>query len=100
MTVLLALMFLGQDLPDYKPERQVEGVIRTLGNYHMETVLKYWEEGFRRHHPGVRFEDKMLGTANAIAGLYLETADIAVMGREIIPMESIAFRRAFRYGAT
>jgi len=100
MTVLLALMFLGQDLPDYKPERQVEGVIRTLGNYHMETVLKYWEEGFRRHHPGVRFEDKMLGTANAIAGLYLGTADIAVMGREIIPMESIAFRRAFRYDAT
>jgi phosphate transport system substrate-binding protein len=85
---------------EYQPERQVTGVIRTLGNYHMETVLKFWEDGFRRHHPAVRFEDKLLGTANAIAGLYLETADIALMGREIIPMESIAFRRAFRYDAT
>jgi phosphate transport system substrate-binding protein len=87
-------------LPEYKPEQRVNGVIRTLGNYHMETLLRFWEEGFRRHHPDVRFEDKMLGTANAIAGLYLETADIALMGREIIPMESIAFRRVFRYNAT
>jgi phosphate transport system substrate-binding protein len=100
MTVLLALLLVAQETPAYKPERKVEGVIRTLGNFHMETVLKYWEDGFRRHHPGVRFEDKMLGTANAIAGLYLETADIAVMGREMIPMESIAFRRVFRYDAT
>ncbi len=103
-TFLVALLFLAQDaaapMPEYKPERPVEGVIRTLGNYHMETILKFWEEGFRRYHPGVRFEDKMLGTANAIAGLYLETADIALMGREIIPMESIAFRRVFRYDAT
>jgi len=65
ITILLAILFLAQDvapqpLPDYKPERQVEGVIRTLGNYHMETILKFWEDGFRRHHPGVRFEDKML----------------------------------------
>jgi phosphate transport system substrate-binding protein len=61
----------------------------------MGTVLKYWEEGFRKVHPDVRFEDKLLGTANAIAGLYLETADIALMGREILPIESIAYRRVF-----
>jgi len=102
---LLAILFLAQSvapqpLPDYQAERPAEGVIRTLGNFHMETILKYWEEGFRRHHPGVRFEDKMLGTANAIAGLYLETADIALMGREIMPMESIAFRRVFSYDPT
>ena len=102
-SLLAATAVFAQDLaslPDYKPDRRVSGLIRSLGNYHMETVLKLWEEGFRRYHPDVHFEDKMLGTANAIAGLYLETADIAVMGREIIPMESIAFRRAFRYDAT
>jgi phosphate transport system substrate-binding protein len=99
--ILLLLMFLAQDpASPLQPERQAGGVIRTVGNYHMETILKSWEDGFRRTHPGVRFEDKMLGTANAIAGLYLETADIAIMGREIIPMESIAFRRAFRYDPT
>jgi phosphate transport system substrate-binding protein len=86
-----------QELAPYEPQAKVSGVIRVLGNYHMETMLDLWSAGFAKHHPGVRFEKKMLGTANAIAGLYLETADIALMGREIIPMESIAFRRVFRY---
>ena len=83
-------------LPEYHARGSITGVIRVLGNYHMGTVLKYWEEGFRKYHPDVRFEDKLLGTANAIAGLYLETADIALMGREILPIESIAYRRVFR----
>ena len=105
MRPLLLALFLtavadAQQLPSYKPESAVSGVIRALGNYHMESVFDSWATGFNKYQPGVRFEKKMLGTANAIAGLYLETADIALMGREIIPMESIAFRRAFRYDAT
>jgi phosphate transport system substrate-binding protein len=84
-------------LPEYKPSQTVTGTIRALGNYHMGILMQYWEEGFRKFHPGVRFEDKLLGTANAIAGLYLETADLALMGREIIPMESVAHRRVFRH---
>src|SRR5689334_17050934 len=82
-------------LPEYHPTA-TSGVIHVLGNYHMGPLLKYWEEGFQKYHPEVRFEEKLLGTANAIAGLYLETADIALMGREIIPMESIGYRRVFR----
>ena len=100
--ILIGLLYLAfthsatsQSLPDYQPQQKVSGLIHTLGNYHMEQMLSFWEEGFRKHHPNVRFENEMFGTANAIAGLYLETADVAVMGREIIPMESIAFRRVF-----
>jgi phosphate transport system substrate-binding protein len=84
-------------LPEYRPAQTVTGTIRALGNYHMGTLMQYWEEGFRKFHPGIRFEDKMLGTANAIAGLYLETADLALMGREVMPMESVAHRRVFRH---
>jgi phosphate transport system substrate-binding protein len=89
-----------QSMPEYQPQHRVSGLIRTLGNFHMEKLLSFWEEGFRKYHPDVRFDNKMFGTANAIAGLYLETADVALMGREIIPMESIAFRRVFGYDAT
>jgi phosphate transport system substrate-binding protein len=64
----------------------------------MDKVTEAWETGFRRFHPGATFQNKYLGTANAIAGLYLETADIALMGREIMPMEDIAYRRAFPDG--
>jgi phosphate transport system substrate-binding protein len=91
---------LSQSLPDYVPQQKVGGVIRTLGNYHMEKLLTFWEDSFRKHHDGARFENTMYGTANAIAALYLQTADVAVMGREIVPMESIAFRRVFGYDAT
>ena len=71
--------------------------IRVLGNSHMETLMSNWEGAFRSRHPDVRFENRYLGTANAIAGLYLETADLALMGREIMPIETIAYRRAFRH---
>src|ERR1700694_689709 len=81
---------------EYQSHGPVSGVIRVLGKYHMGTLRKYWEDGFRKYHPGIRFEEKLLGTANAIAGLYLETADIALMGREILPIESIAYRRVLR----
>jgi phosphate transport system substrate-binding protein len=89
-TLLLApLCLAAQTLP---------GTIRVLGNSHMETLMRAWEQGFRRHHPGVAFQDKYLGTANAIAGLYLDTADLALMGRDIMPMEDIAYRRAYPEG--
>ncbi len=80
---------------EYRPTQSVGGTIRSLGNNHMAVLMQYWEQGFRKYQPGIRFEDKMLGTANAIAGLYLETADLALMGREILPIEAIAYRRVF-----
>ncbi len=96
LIAFLACSLSAQDFPEYHPQDTVPGVIRVLGNYHMETILKFWEEGFRKYHSGIRFEDKMLGTANAIAGLYLDTADMALMGREILPIEAIAYRRVYR----
>ncbi len=73
-------------------------VLRVLGNSHMEKLVTEWERGFRGLHPEVQFRNRYLGTANAIAGLYLETADLALMGRETIPMEDIAYRRVFPDG--
>jgi phosphate transport system substrate-binding protein len=103
LATLLAVSLMSAEdfssLPEYRPQYPVTGVIRVLGNYHMGTVMKYWEEGFRKVHPGARFEEKMLGTANAIAGLYLDTADIALMGREILPIEAVAYRRVYRKDA-
>jgi phosphate transport system substrate-binding protein len=81
-----------------QPPAQSTGIVRVLGNSHMETLMTAWEAGFRRHHPDATFQNKYLGTANAIAGLYLETADLALMGREIMPMEDIAYRRVFPAG--
>lgn len=85
-------------MPEYRPAAQLKGTVRVMGNNHMEALVGLWEAGFRRVQPQVVFENKYLGTANAIAGLYLETADIALMGREILPIEDVAYRKAFPSG--
>lgn len=47
------------DLPEYKAESQVSGVIKIgLAAYLRKgTVLKQWQEAFKKLQPGVRFED-------------------------------------------
>ena len=92
---LLTWVVCAQEMPVYRQRPVPDGVIRVLGNSHMDKLMEIWEEGFRTHQPGVRFENTYLGTANAIAGLYLKTADLALMGREVMPMEDIAYRRVF-----
>lgn len=84
-------------LPEYKPEQKVSGTIRIRGDKHMEVMLKNWEEGFRRVQPDVRFEDPMTSTAHGVPALYFDTADLGLVGREILPIENLAFRRMFKY---
>ena len=65
------------DLPQYKPEQKINEceTIRSWGNADMASLLKSWEEGFRKHHPGVRFADTLKGTETAQAALYTNVAD-------------------------
>jgi phosphate transport system substrate-binding protein len=74
-------------LPEYRPERQVSGVIRSWGSNHMGTLMKTWEEGFRKVQPNVWFQDALKGTASAQFGLHVNVADIALSGRELFPYE-------------
>ena len=85
-------------LPDYKPEQNVSGTLRSSGNHHMATLMSRWEAGFRRFHPNVRFADTLKGTASGIYGLEMRTADIAVMGRAINPFERYGtYERSWTY---
>jgi phosphate transport system substrate-binding protein len=85
-------------LPEYRPEASVSGVIRSWGSDHMGTLMKYWEEGFRRYQPGVWFQDTLKGTASAQFGLAVNVADLALSGREIFPYEYYGiYRRSQLY---
>jgi len=66
--------------------------IRVWGSPQMSGVLRLWERGFRKRHPDIRFQEQLHGTASGIAGLYTGVADIALMGREIWPIETLAFQ--------
>src|ERR1700674_1637787 len=74
-------------LPDYRPDQQVSGVLRSRGNDQMTALMKQWEKGFRKYQPGIQFADTLKGSASGMYGLEMRTADIAVMGRPINPYE-------------
>jgi phosphate transport system substrate-binding protein len=84
------------ELPSYQPARKVSGVIRNWGNDTMVELMKYWEEGFKKHQPDIRFEDNMATTAIAIPALTVGVADIGVMGREVWPIELISYLKVHK----
>ncbi|MDB6127438.1 MAG: hypothetical protein JWM35_1334 [Verrucomicrobia bacterium] len=94
----LAPAFAASDLPDYKPSMEVTGILRSRGNDQMAPLLKRWEQGFRKHHPTVLFEDTLQGSGSGMYGLELRVAEMALMGRPIIPFERYGtYERGWAY---
>ena len=92
-------------LPHYQPQEVVSGTIRLWGHGapildFMGMLVKSWEEGFQKFQPGVRFEYDMYGTASAMGALYAGKGDIAILGQEIYPFETVAFERVKHYPPT
>jgi phosphate transport system substrate-binding protein len=81
----------------YQSNQALTGTIRIWGSDRMETLMKYWQEGFIKHHADVRFETNLKGTGTGMAGLYTEVADLALMGRAATPKEVQAFQWVFKY---
>jgi phosphate transport system substrate-binding protein len=85
-------------LPDYRPDERVSGVLRSRGNDQMAALMKQWEKGFRKYHPGIQFADTLVGSASGMYGLEMRTADIAVMGRPVNPYERYgSYERSWVY---
>jgi phosphate transport system substrate-binding protein len=84
-------------LPEYKPTAKMSGTIRQWGsNYLADSMLeRYLEEGFRKYHPEVKFENNLSSTFIGVAGLYAKRADLAPMGRKATWDELQGYQRAF-----
>lgn len=88
----------GSSLPDYRPAQNVSGTLRSWGNENMATLMKYWEEGFTKYHPNMRFQDTLKGSGTAQFGLDEWVADLGLMGREIWAIEYYGvYRRSHQY---
>mgnify|MGYP000051508228 CR=1 FL=1 len=74
-------------LPEYQPAQGVSGLIRSWGSPHMGGLLKNWQEGFRKFHPGIVFADNLKGTASATYGFATNQAELGLMGRQIYTFE-------------
>jgi phosphate transport system substrate-binding protein len=86
----------GASLAPYQPGQRVSGLIRHFGSP-LSGMVQAWEEGFRAHHSGVRFEDKFPSSDGAVGGLISGMADIGTSGREPMLTEYLSFNETFGY---
>ena len=84
-------------MPEYRPQQQVSGIIRIAGDYHEKTMLANWEQDFKKYEPNIAFRDNLTSTVHGIPALVFDVADVALLGREIAPLEDLSFRRMFKY---
>lgn len=83
-------------LPRYEPAGLVSGTIRIWGEDVAADLVRSWEDGFRKYQPAVRFDDNMKSSALAIPALTTGVADMGVMGRELFPLEVMAYQHVFK----
>ncbi len=87
------------DLPGYQPRQTVTGTIRNFGS-NFGGLLKLWEEGFRRFHPQIRFDDKLPTSDAAIPALVTGVADLGPDGSEATLTETLSFFEVHGYALT
>ena len=71
-------------------------LIRVWGYSGLSGQLLRWESEYQRIYPEVRFENQFHSPATVMAGLYNGVADVAVMGREIWPVETMAYHWVYQ----
>jgi len=82
------------DLPAYTPKQKVSGVICQWGsNYFADSSLgQRWEEGFKRYHSGISFQDELKTALAGIPALTFGMADVAAL-RHITSDETLLYQR-------
>ena len=71
-------------------------VIRVWSYNGLSAQLLRWESEYHAVHPEVRFDNQFHGAAAVMAGLYDGVADVALMGREIWPVETMAYQWVYQ----
>ena len=84
------------DIPPYRPSHQVSGTITSWGHGFLKVMMKDWETDFHKFQPNVQFQDVLVSSAAAMAGLYSGRADLGVLAREITPPEVAAYEKMTR----
>lgn len=100
LIALATTLHAADPLPEYQPALPVTGVLRACGNPQMGALLRRWQAGFKRFHPGVLFADDLKSSASGLYGLDRRTADLALLGRPIFPYERYGvYERSWVYPA-
>jgi phosphate transport system substrate-binding protein len=87
------------ELAPYRPQQTVSGVIRNFG-FGFGGLLKVWEDGFRKIHPGISFDDHLPTSDAAFPALVTGVTDLAPDGGEPAITETLSFFETYGYHAT
>lgn len=71
-------------------------VIRVWGYVAFRPLLLRWEEAYTKAHPETHFRNELHSPAAVMAGLYDRVGDVALMGREIWPVETMAYHWVYQ----
>ncbi|MDP9051636.1 MAG: hypothetical protein M3O31_13100 [Acidobacteriota bacterium] len=74
-------------------------VIRVWAYDGLAPQLLVWEGEYHKLHREVQFENQWHGASAVMAGLYNGVADMALMGREIWPVETMAYQWVYQQAA-
>lgn len=80
-------------LVDFQPKAAISGTVRVAGPRPTAGLVARWEAAFQRLYPDVVFENAFKGATNAQYGLEEGVSDLAVMDRNIAPVEALAIYR-------
>ena len=70
-------------MPHYEPKQLLTGWVRLHGNNYLADgrLGEYWQQGFAKFQPGIRFSNYLPTSAVAFAALYYHQADVVMAHR-------------------
>lgn len=71
-------------------------VLRVWGYAAFGPLLLRWEDAYTKAHPEMRFHNELHAPATVMAGLYDRVGDVALMGRELWPVETMAYHWVYQ----
>lgn len=86
-------------LPAYTSRQAVSGVIRSYG-FGLGGVLEKWQEGFRKIHPDVTFDNNLPTSDAAFPALVTRVTDLGPNGSEPAITEALSFFETRGYHAS
>jgi phosphate transport system substrate-binding protein len=87
-------------LPSYKPETKVQGVI-TVGGSYLRGYIQLLENAFLKYHPDAEFANALYTSSEgAMAHLYISRVNIAPAGDDAKLTDIMPFHQTFRYVPT
>lgn len=100
LMVLLAFVVLGRASPPPPVDDSPADCLRIAGSSEMRPLVEAWRKIILQRHPTWRIELQLQGSDVAMAALYSQRADLALLGREATAAEVKAFEWIYRYRPT